>query len=241
MPAERYFVDANLCPHQHEELAGSEFHHLAHVMRARKGERIELVNGRGSLAHAVVQDLAKDRARVLVESVEHETPSSCRLIAAQGLIKQNRLELLLEKGTELGVDTFWLFPADHSGKKEFYPSQVERSQAIILAAMKQCGRLYLPSIILKPPLNEWGKEEEATLFFGDLSKGTPLFMEAWGKAKPVPTPIGFVTGPEGGFSCHEVETLKERGGQGVRLHGNILRAETASLAALSLLSHWMTE
>jgi 16S rRNA (uracil1498-N3)-methyltransferase len=239
MPAERYFIDADLRPHQHQELAGSEFHHLAHVMRTRKGDSIEIVNGRGALAQAIVHDLAKDKVWLQIEEVYQEPPSSNRLILAQALSKQNRLDVILEKGTELGVDCFWLFPGHHSAKKECYPSQLERAYAMTIAAMKQCGRLYLPSIIIKPAIDEWNELAQSSAFFGDLDPIAPLFEVAWKKLNPPSYPAIFITGPEGGFSQQETNLLKKQGAIGVKLHANILRTETASILALSLLSHWM--
>jgi 16S rRNA (uracil1498-N3)-methyltransferase len=243
MPAERYFIDTDLSSHNYQELSGSEFHHLAHVMRARKGDAVELVNGRGTLAQATVLDVTKHKAGIQIEEIYQESPPPSRLILAQAFSKQNRLDFILEKGTELGVDSFWLFPGDHSAKKECYPSQLERAHTLTIAAMKQCGRLYLPSIVLKPAIEEWNELSQVSSFFGDLDSTAPLFATAWETARkqsnPPTYPIVFVTGPEGGFSSQETNALKDQGAIGVKLHPNILRAETASIMSLSLLSHWI--
>lgn len=241
MPSERYFIDADFFSQKHVELAGSEFHHLVHVMRTRKGESIELVNGKGSLAQAIVHDFTKDKARLHVEDVYHETSQPCHLILAQAFSKQSRLDFIFEKGTELGVDHFWLFPGQHSAKKECYPSQIERMRTVTIAAMKQCGRLYLPSISFIVPINAWENQLTGkSSFFGDLDPSAPLFETAWKKGLNSHTPpFVFITGPEGGFSEEEVKSLKDQSAVGVKLHQNILRTETASIMAMGLLSHWM--
>lgn len=239
MPAERYFIDTLLKTHDRQELTGTEFHHLIHVMRTRKGDAIELVNGQGTLAQARVLDIAKDKALLKVEEAFQESEHCCRLILAQALPKSNRLDFILEKGTELGVDSFWLFPGHHSGKKECYPSQLERARTITIASMKQCGRLYLPSLYFQPSIDQWKKFTDMHIFFGDLDPKAPLFEMAWKKLTPSSHPAVFITGPEGGFSQEEVGFLKDLGAVGVKLHGNTLRTETASLMALSLLSHWL--
>jgi 16S rRNA (uracil1498-N3)-methyltransferase len=259
MPAERYYLDNIFKAHGQLELKGSEFHHLAHVMRTRKGDSVELVNGKGSLAQAIVQDLAKDKAMLKIEHVYQEPDPPCRLILAQALPKPNRLDFILEKGTELGVNKFWLFPGHYSAKRECSPSQWERAQMVTIAAMKQCGRLHLPSLHLQPTIDQWKNWTNATIFFGDLDPEAILFEAAW-KNLYTPRsngslfegenlikecishpsyPIIFITGPEGGFSQQEVQCLKDMGAQGVKLHNNILRTDTASLMALSLLSHWL--
>lgn len=240
MPSERYFLETSFKVNEHQELKGSEFHHLAHVMRARKGDVVELVNGQGALAQATVEDLKKDKGLLKIEQVDHEPAPPCRLILAQALPKSNRLDLILEKGTELGVDSFWLFPGQHSVQKECYPSQIERARIVTIAAMKQCGRLYLPSICFKPSIEKWENLSNMTSFFGDLDPNAPLFETAWKKLASPSFPIVFIIGPEGGLSQQEEQSLRDQGATGVKLHANILRTETASIMALSLLSHWLT-
>jgi 16S rRNA (uracil1498-N3)-methyltransferase len=238
MPAERYYLDHALHAHQQQELKGSEFHHLAHVMRTRKGETVELVNGRGALAQATVQEIMKDKALLRIEQVTQEPDYPCRLILAQAMPKPNRLDFVLEKGTELGVDCFWLFPGELSTKKEFFSHQLERARTVTIAAMKQCGRLTLPQIILQPAIDQWTPWNGIAAFFGDLDPQALPFETAWRKLESPIYPVMFITGPEAGFSKQEKQLLRNQGAVGVKLHPHILRTDTASLMALSLLSHW---
>jgi 16S rRNA (uracil1498-N3)-methyltransferase len=239
MPSERYFLDHSFTNHSNQELKGSEFHHLVHVMRTRKGETIELVNGQGALAKAKVEEIHKEKALLKIEHLERESPTPCRLILAQAIPKPNRMDFILEKGTELGVDAFWLFPGDSSVKKEFFPHQMERARALTIAAMKQCGRLTLPEIIIKPSLAQWPLLADLSVFFGDLDPLAPPFERAWKENSSFSYPAVFVTGPEAGFSQQEIQRLKDLGAKGVKLHPHILRTDTASMMALSLLSHWL--
>lgn len=240
MPAERYFIEEPLIAGKSFELKGAEFHHLAHVMRTRKGEEVELVNGKGTLAQATVEQVGKDRATLSIQTL-HEAPEAlCRIILAQAFPKPNRLDFILEKGTELGVDTFLLFPGDLSAKKDFFPHQMERARLLTISAMKQCGRLMLPAIELKPPLEKWPLLEQVLPFFGDVEPEAPLFEDSAQAIRAASDPVLFFTGPESGFSAKEVDILRKLGAQGVKLHSNILRTDTASIAALSLLSHWMS-
>ena len=240
MPAERYYLDASFKEDEYKELKGPEFHHLSHVMRTRKGEAIELINGKGALAQALVHELAKHYALVKIVSVLQEPVQPCRIILAQAFPKPNRLEFILEKGTELGVDAFWLFPGQLSTKKEFYPHQLERAQAITIAAMKQCNRLTLPLLNIHPPINQW-LAFTSMAFFGDLDPEAPAFETLWRQLPTPAYPLIFVTGPESGFSTQEEHHLRNSGAKGVKLHANILRTDTASLMALSLLSHWLMQ
>lgn len=240
MPAERYFLEEEILPGKNYELRDAEFHHLAHVMRTRIGDQVEIVNGKGTLANALVQSIGKNHAIINVENVYQEKEQKCRLILAQALPKPSRIDFILEKGTELGVDSFWLFPGLLSQKKEFFPNQMERARQLTIAAMKQCGRLSLPTIELKGSLDKWTSLEEYLPFFGDIEPDAPLFADFSSQIHASDKPVLFFTGPESGFNEKETEKLKNLGAQGVKLHRNILRTDTASLAALSLISHWQT-
>jgi 16S rRNA (uracil1498-N3)-methyltransferase len=239
MPAERYFTPDPLNQDEIIELIGAEFHHLARVMRARKGDHVELVNGKGALAEATILEIRKEKGLLKISHVTQETNRPCQIILAQAIPKPNRLDFVLEKGTELGVDCFWLFPGTQSVKKEFFPHQIERAQQLTIAAMKQCGRLTLPSIEILPPLSQWPSLEGKSPFFGDLDPSAPLFETLWKSSSSPIYPALFITGPESGFNEKEIEILKKLGAKGVKLHPHILRTDTASLVALSLLSHWI--
>lgn len=235
MPAERYFIKQSFSDGQFATLTGSEFNHLAKVMRTRTGELVELVNGQGQLAHARVEEILKNEAMLAISHVMQEKPRSTKVILAQALVKPNRLDLILEKGTELGVDEVWLFPGQNSLKSDLSSNQSERLHAIMIAAMKQCGRLFLPRLVQMPPLKKW-PALSGIAFFGDVSPDAPLLAQAL-QESPQASSILFFVGPESGFTQQEIDELKGRKVKGVKLHQNILRTETAPLVALSLIEH----
>lgn len=238
MPIERYFLPVSFELHTSYLLKGTEFHHLAHVMRAQQGGQVELVNGQGALAQGEVLEIRKDHASIQIQQLFQEPARKRGMILAQAFPRPNRLDFILEKGTELGVEAFWLFPGLLSMKKEFFPHQLERARSLMIAAMKQCGRLTLPSLIIHPFLKDW-IAIEGSLFFGDVNPEAPPFQQAWKAHQPIISPVIFFTGPEGGLHEQEVHLLRGSGAIGVKLHENILRTDTASLTALSLMSHWL--
>lgn len=225
MPQDRFYLDAAFQTDQTLTLEESEFHHLR-VLRIAPDEEIDLVNGRGDLAKASVLKLAKHSANLRILSSTHRAPPSPPIILAIALLRMNKLEWAIEKTTELGADAFLLYPADNSEKDDLSPNQLERLRHLAISALKQCGRLYLPSLTLttldKILLNP------AQILYGDVHPDAPLIPTA-------PTePTLFISGPEKGFSKGEEELLRAKG-MGVKLNDNILRAETAPLAALSIL------
>lgn len=234
MPAERYYIKNELQAGHQVYLETEEFHHLANVMRAEVDDEIELVNGQGSLAVAKIQRMEKKRALLSIEEAFKEAKQSEELILAQAIPRIHRLDNILEKGTELGMTQLWLFPGELSERKELKEHQVERFKAITIAAMKQCGRLYLPEIVLKPKLSKW-ENLPWKAFFGDIDPHAKPLSQIW-NVESSDSGIMFFVGPEGGFSIDEESILQRLGARGVKLHKNILRTDTAALVCLSLIS-----
>ena len=236
MPHNRYYIDAQLHLNESVTLSGDEWHHLTRVSRSRKGELVELINGKGQLAEASISDLRKNDAELLIETVTQK-PSPPPLILAQAIPRMNHLEWIIEKGTELGATAFWLFPGNLSEKDTLSPNQLARLKHLSISAMKQCGRLDLPEIILMPPLTAW-KPLQGTLLFGDTSEDAPYLWNL-SLTKPLPSPVFLFIGPEQGFNSKEVRFMQDTlNAKGVKLHPNILRAETAPLAGLALIQSW---
>jgi 16S rRNA (uracil1498-N3)-methyltransferase len=231
MPSTRFYLCSRLQAGQEVILEGNEFHHLAHVMRLEEGEQAEFVNGAGTLAIGVLKQREKKQATFIIESFIQQEKTSSELILAQGLPRLNRLDFIIEKSTELGATQIWLFPGQNSERKSLNEHQLKRMESLMIAAMKQCGRLYLPSLVIKPALHQWDLLK-IPAFFGDVRETAPFF---WHIHSPGKEALFFI-GPEAGFTAAEIERLGQMGAQGVKLHPNILRTDTAALVALSIMS-----
>jgi 16S rRNA (uracil1498-N3)-methyltransferase len=229
MPVNRYFVDANFKDGAPVELVGQEHHHLIHVMRSQVGDQVELVNGKGGLASATVIKMGRREAVLEVNLASQHLNREFQLILGQASVRANRLDFILEKGTELGMSELWLFPADRSEKIKITESQLERMHHVMIAAMKQCGRLYLPRLVVCDHFSKW-KQFDGLVCFGDLHCSRKDAIDWQNQSR-----ILFLVGPEGGFSPNEEACLAKMGAQGLKLHDNILRAETAALAGLSII------
>jgi 16S rRNA (uracil1498-N3)-methyltransferase len=234
MPKERHYVPKEFILDQEVYIDGPEFHHLITVMRTKHGELIELVNGRGDYAIAELTQIQKKQASLSIKSLSKTVTAPTQIVLAQAIPRHNRLDFIIEKGTELGMTNLWLFPGQHSEKKEISPTQMERLNHIAISAMKQCGRLFLPEIVVLPSLTKW-EAPQLPLFFGSFAPNAPLFLDHLQK-RPAQSSI-FCIGPESGFSSSEEKLLENLGGTGVKLHTNILRTETAAITALVLMTH----
>lgn len=233
MPKERHYIPQDLSLSQEVFLEGTEFHHLVNVMRSTVGAQIELINGLGICAQAKIANIEKKRAILVVESLFSAEKAVDRLILAQAIPKLNRLDFIIEKGTELGMSALWLFPGDHCEKRELSVNQLERLNHLAIAAMKQCGRLYLPEILVLPPLSTW-KPFDFPFYFGSLSPEAPPLIRLL-LDEPAGTAL-FCVGPEGGLSASEEKTLCGLGAIGTKLGKHILRTETAAIAAITLMA-----
>ncbi len=234
MPAERYFLDTEIEAGSSYTLEGSEFQHLSKVMRAQTGDTVGLVNGRGVLAECHVGSIDKRKATLVVDALEFHDRPQHEIIIAQALPRLNRLDNILEKGTELGMTQLWLFPGDLSEMKDLADKRLERMRAVTVAALKQCGRLHLPDILVKAALSKTESLPHPS-YFGDTRENAPTFVSKLSQ-QDKKTSLIFFVGPESGFTEKEIQHLETLGSVGVKLHHNILRTDTASLVALSAWS-----
>ncbi|MBM3192419.1 MAG: 16S rRNA (uracil(1498)-N(3))-methyltransferase [Chlamydiae bacterium] len=235
MPHNRFFVDQPLVKNTTLSLPEEEAHHIVKVMRLKQGDIFELINGQGYLAQASLLQVNKKTLICSIQEVIFQEKAARRFIIAQSFLKPSSLELLVEKNTELGMDELWLFPAFYSDKVTLSSHQEERLHKHLLAAIKQCGRLYLPSIRVFTNLEEICQESTGfSRFYGDTSpQALPLSHYLVQK----PASCLFIVGPEQGFHEKELALFEKNSIQGTRLCPHILRAETASIAASVLLSH----
>lgn len=229
MPQDRFYAGVPFSEGSTIELQDEEFHHLTRVMRVKEGETIELVNGQGELAAAVFVEQKKKSAVLEIQTVTAGKPTQ-PLILAQAIPRLNRLDIIVEKGTELGMTELWLFPGALSERKEFSATQMERLQTIAISAMKQCGRLFLPLIRYFPSMQKCPLQGHA-LFFGDLSPQAPSLINM-----PKPKSSVIFIGPEKGLAEEEIEWLIQNHALGVKLHDNILRTDTAAIVSLALFT-----
>ncbi|MBS0624362.1 MAG: 16S rRNA (uracil(1498)-N(3))-methyltransferase [Verrucomicrobia bacterium] len=226
MPAYRFFLDQHFVLHESYELPSQEAHHIFKVMRCQVGEILEFVNGQGQMACAQLIDAHTIQVNTLLQE-----PPPPELIVAQALIKPNRLDSILEKGTELGMTQLWLFEAEKSEKSGLSNQQAIRLNHLSIAALKQCGRLDLPKILIVPPLLKW-TSLPCTSYYGSLNPQDPWLIDLIQPKQP----SLFLVGPEAGLTQAEQSHLNQLGAQAAKLHRYTLRAETAPLVALSLLS-----
>ncbi len=217
------------------ELPAEVIRHLSTVLRLQQGSRFELFDGKGRIALCALESGGKN-ARI--EHLSQLAPSRLKIELIQGLAKGEKLELILQKGTELGLTRFVLTPSERTMVKMTAAkkmSRVERWEKIVHEACRQCGQPFVPEIKICSNLNsalKGAKGEFKLMLWENASVPLPQLLPA----QP-PSSISLLVGPEGGFSAAEANQAQAAGFQMVRLGPRILRTETAGLAILSILQY----
>jgi len=219
------------------QLTGPEAHHLRTVLRLSPGDPLTFFDGTGARYQARIEHLLKDRVTATIIGHTLDSPPKVGLHLGQALLKGQRMDLVLQKATELGVEAIWLFHSEHVIQKNPKEAQMERWQRIILEACKQCDRARPPEIHAPRDLTELMAHPppcDLRLIFWEHEARQTLAEALVGQKNNCQSAF-FLLGPEGGFSETEVACARQAGFAPISLGPRILRAETATLAATAIL------
>jgi len=234
----RFYVPASDIADGIARVRGAEFRHLHRVLRLREGDQVTLFDDAGNEHAGVVTDLTPRIALVRVTASRvprRESPLAITLY--QGIPKGRKMDLVVEKATELGVHAIAPFTSAFSlGAGAGATAKRERWNRIAIAAAKQSGRTSVPSIAEPAPftaaITAARTDELRLLFFEGI--GTIAFDTIPLPPQP-PANAAVVVGPEGGFSRDEIDTARAAGFTIVDLGPRVLRTETAGLVAVALV------
>jgi 16S rRNA (uracil1498-N3)-methyltransferase len=210
------------------QLDADESKHCIKVLRLKKGDLVQLMNGKGSLYKAVI--VAPDSKKCLLEIVEEEKFKNTRnyhLTIAIAPTKNNeRLEWFLEKSTEIGIDKIVPIACQHSERKDI---KIDRLEKILISAMKQSGQTYLPELTLMTSFKELVNSTfDGTKLIAHCESGEKRLL----KNSILPGEnILILIGPEGDFDPSEIKLALEKGFISVSLGDSRLRTETAGIVA----------
>lgn len=236
----RFFVSGTPSSDGLLTITGEDVKHIKKVLRLEKGEEITVCDGRGNDYLSVIEQISPDSVDVKVMEVrKNKAEPDFKLVLLQGLPKSDKMEAIIQKCVELGVDCFYPVTTERTvvrlGSLRDARKKNERWQRIALEAAKQCGRGRVPEVKMPISFNEAldiaahsdlaiiPYENEETTGIGRLVKDI--------SAKSASVLIG----PEGGFAEEEVRKAVEAGIRPVTLGPRILRTETAGPAAAAIL------
>jgi 16S rRNA (uracil1498-N3)-methyltransferase len=223
----RFFIEGEITLNNALTLSDEELiHQWKKVFRFSTGDRVILFNNTGNEYVSRIELLTKDEARVLIlEETKTEEVLKTELTVYMSILKKDNMEWVLQKGTELGVSHFVPIITDRTEKKDVHG---ERALKIIKEAAEQSGRTILPTLHETQTLEEALSGSGETLLVFHMTG--QRFSEGLRKGK-----MGIVIGPEGGWTDRELELFKSRSIPVCNLGSFVLRAETAAVAATTLV------
>jgi len=234
-----FYVDALAAPGDLAVVDGDEGFHAATVRRIRPGEELDLGDGAGTVAHCVVEDVAKGRLTARVAECRRVEQPRPAVTVVQALPKSERSELAIELATEVGADAFVAWQASRCVARWDGAAKVDKGlrrwRAVAKAAARQSRRAYIPVVE--------GLVSTAELVTSTRSApaGTVLVLHE-SATRPLSAvdlahvdSLTLVVGPEGGISDDELTALCEAGAVPVRLGPTVLRTSTAAAVALGAL------
>ena len=226
-------------------IEGEDVKHISKVLRCRVGEELEICDNDNNEYICEITNIDKSQVNLnVLKRVDIKRESDLKIKVYQGLPKGPKMEMILQKLTEVGVDEIILVQTKRTvvkvdDKKE--DKKIERWERIIYEAAKQSKRGKIPKLrgvlSFKEALADM-KENDFNIAPYENEK-TKTIKQAI-KGKDINN-IGIFVGPEGGFEDTEIKAIEEIGGQSVSLGPRILRTETASLVASSIVLYELSD
>ena len=224
-------------------IEGEDARHIERVLRMRVGESVYIVLNHENQWLGEIQSFDSGRVQVrLLEKMPAPETKPARIVLFQGIPKSDKMDWIVQKATELGVERIVPVQMKRSvskiEKKDKAEKKRARWQRIADEAAKQSKRLTIPTVELAADFKRLqealGTDMQILVAYED--------EKHQGLHKPLlavdPTkPIGIMVGPEGGFEPEEIETLRSAGAEIIGLGRRILRTETASLALIALIQY----
>ncbi|MCF6092861.1 16S rRNA (uracil(1498)-N(3))-methyltransferase [Microaerobacter geothermalis] len=239
---QRYFVKPEHFKGNHVNIDGEDAHHIIRVMRFQPGESLIICDGVGNCFQAQIVHIHKEQVECrLVHPIKQSSELPVEVTIAQSLPKGDKMEFVVQKGTELGAHSFIPFISERSivrleGKKE--DKRLGRWFKIAKEAAEQSHRFKIPYIY---PVCNWkellvrGKEYDSVFLAYERSNQISLY-ERFQKIS-VGSKVLIIIGPEGGFTESEVSQAEKEGCHTISLGPRILRTETAGLYVMSAISY----
>ncbi len=239
----KFFVSNKQVRDNKIEIVGNDVNHITNVLRLDVNDEINICN-KDTSENYHTRIIEKDKEKIICEVLEKiiEEDDNVKITIFQGLPKADKMELIIQKCTELGVNEIIPVHMERCVVKldsKTATKKIERWQKIAEASAKQCKRNNIPNIgpikNIKDICNETNNYD--ILFVPYENENINSFREELRKAKRNNLKVGIVIGPEGGFEEKEIKELESSGSKIVTLGKRILRTETVAIAMVSAIMY----
>lgn len=246
----KFFTPKELINGDVAKIIGDDVKHIYKVLRISEGEKVTLNNCEGVEYLGRVKSVSKQEVLIeILEKLESNNESDVKIYLFQGLPKSQKMDLIVQKGTELGIAEFIptiTHRVDVKLKGEF--KKLDRLNRIALEAAKQSKRSIVPKVSQPIEFDEvLEKTNSLDLLIVPYENannfGIKTLINKLRKENVIDNlkTIGIFVGPEGGIEEYEIERLKDKGAHIVTLGKRILRTETAGFVATSLIQYELSD
>jgi 16S rRNA (uracil1498-N3)-methyltransferase len=236
----RFYIQTIVKPQVH--IQGGEARHMLRVLRMKEGDSFILFDGSGTDYPCRIERAGGDELIASVgEGIRSDREPAVCITLYQAVLKKDNMDLVLQKGTELGIAGFVPLLSARCVKRPDDPGKMAvHLEKTAREAAKQCGRSQMPDIGKLIELNELKEhiKKHELMLLAYENEEVPLKAKLAGRDF---SDIGIIIGPEGGFEPEEVKALADAGAAVCGLGKLTLRAETAAIAAVAMILYEKTE
>jgi 16S rRNA (uracil1498-N3)-methyltransferase len=243
MSSRRFMINSRSISDGCAVLKNELFRHVVRVLRHAEGDALTLVDEQGCEHAGVLEHVGREQATVRIGQttcMPVQEESRMRITVCQALPKGDKIDLILQKGTELGVQDFWLFGGQRSVARvstDQLDGKLERWNRIAAEAARQCGRRSVPAVRWYPTASAAAAaaDQELRLILWEGERTNRLRDSI--PETSLPGSVIVAIGPEGGFDPLETGHFIGSGFQCITLGSRILRTETAAIAIAAILQY----
>lgn len=215
-------------------------HYITSVLRHKKGDLISVIDGKGNVYEAIISNIKKRQVFIdIIKMLYLESEPTLNLILCQGILKGEKMDIVVQKATELGINAIFPVTTERCLVKE--TRKTNRWRKIAEESVEQCGRTIIPTIHEPVEFGTFMSHYASLKGFIFWEEGRKPLKEAVKKIEleDLKSPLYLFIGPEGGLTYEEVKTAEGKGLIRATLGKRILRAETAAIVSIALVQFIM--
>ena len=231
----RIFLNENLNEQSEIILNKDQSHYLSSVMRIKAGQKVLFFNGNDGEFYGMINSIDKKKTTIKILSKKREITDLPKITLAFCPPKGNKLDFLIQKSTEIGVREFIPIISDHTINRKI---NVDRLKKIIIESAEQSNQIQLPNLHNSLNFDNFVKNfSTSNILFADINSLNSSLEKIIEKKQ---SNYILLIGPEGDFSSKEREViLQNKNFKSFSLGSTVLRSETAAIAGLVLINHYL--